>query len=382
MNILMLIYEYPPIGGGAGACAKEQAKGLAALGHKVVVVTTWYHGEQEETTDDNLKIIKLKVARKHKHKSGFYEKMAWAFSSWKYLKQNKDINTFDVCIAHFTLPGAYVAHKLKNKFDIPYVVVSHGHDIPWFFPRQMFIYHLLLYPYLKYLVNKAAAIVTLNKKLQKNAASFTKQSDKVVLIPNGCAFKEGIKAQRPYNEKLKIIFTGRLVAQKAPMTFLKGIHLLALQNTDFSVDIYGDGPLKKKMAAFVKKHKLTAIVNFKGWVSKYEMDTAYNASHVHVMTSREEAMSVAALESLAAGLYLISTDVGDNAALINEGVNGKIIPKNKPEVLAACLQKYYTEKYKHNYEVPEQQISFIRKNYDWAHIVLQYESLLKSIVKI
>ena len=47
MNLLFLNYEYPPLGGGAGVCTKYEAEGLAKLGHKVVVLTTWFNGEQE-----------------------------------------------------------------------------------------------------------------------------------------------------------------------------------------------------------------------------------------------------------------------------------------------------------------------------------------------
>lgn len=44
LNILMLNYEFPPLGGGASPVSYEIAKGYARLGHSVDVVTMGYKG--------------------------------------------------------------------------------------------------------------------------------------------------------------------------------------------------------------------------------------------------------------------------------------------------------------------------------------------------
>lgn len=61
MKLLILNYEYPPLGGGAGVITQNIAEGLSKLGHEISVVTTWFQGEKEvEIVNDNLKIIRLK----------------------------------------------------------------------------------------------------------------------------------------------------------------------------------------------------------------------------------------------------------------------------------------------------------------------------------
>ncbi|MBN1253177.1 MAG: glycogen/starch synthase, partial [Bacteroidales bacterium] len=59
MKILILNYEYPPLGGGAGVVSQYHAKGLAEKGHNVTVISTWYKGEAEIETKNNLKIVRL-----------------------------------------------------------------------------------------------------------------------------------------------------------------------------------------------------------------------------------------------------------------------------------------------------------------------------------
>ncbi len=61
MKILMLNYEYPPLGGGAGRISQNISEQLVDLGHQVTVITTWFDGTKEEDNiADKLTIIRIK----------------------------------------------------------------------------------------------------------------------------------------------------------------------------------------------------------------------------------------------------------------------------------------------------------------------------------
>lgn len=65
--------------------------------------------------------------------------------------------------------------------------------------------------------------------------------------------------------KLKLVFVGRLDQDTGILVYLKAIQILAKsQKINFELDIYGDGPLLKKLQHWVKKYHLP--VKFKGWV--------------------------------------------------------------------------------------------------------------------
>ena len=384
MKILILNYEYPPLGGGAGVCSKYEAEGLSVTGNFVTVLTTWFEGENEISETENLKLIRLKSKRKYKYKSNPIEMVSWVKLAKKYSDKNFKTNEFDICIANFAIPGAIVAKHLKITRKIPYIIISHGQDIPFFFPKQMLKYHLITYFWIKNLVKNSEKLILLSNEMKINADKFVGQKNisKNIIIPNGCntdIFKADFAKK---SSKFKIIFVGRLVEQKSPFTFLKAIKILKAKNINFSVNILGDGDLRKKMEEFVIKNKISENVNFKGWVTKEEILEEYQSAQLQVISSDDEAMSIAALESLACGLYVISTPVSGNTELIKSNENGAFFDFRNHNQLADKILDFYNSKYLKKFEVDKTKLEIFRKKYDWQNIVCQYNELFKNILKI
>lgn len=378
MKILILNYEYPPIGGGAGVVSKYHAEELAKRGHEVFVLTTWFKGEKELETNGNLTIKKIKSKRRYDFKSTPDEWLSWISQSKKFLNNYLQENKFDYCFAHFALPGGEVGKYIHKKFKLPFAIISHGHDIPWFFPKQMFKYHLITYFYIKKICKKADKLILLTNDMKKNADRFMgKMKYKNIIIPNGCEtdiYKPNYSLK---SDKFKIIFVGRLVAQKAPFVFLKAINLLQKKISNvFDVNILGDGPLLNKMKKFVIENNLNDVVNFKGWVSKEEILKEYQSAHLQVISSEAEAMSIAALESLSSGLYIISTPVSGNTDIIEVYKNGVFFDIGDYKTLANKILEFNKTKFQNNFKVDDTFLNNFREKYDWTKIAEKLEEAI------
>jgi glycosyltransferase involved in cell wall biosynthesis len=384
MNILFLNYEYPPLGGGAGVCTKYESEGLAKAGYNVTILTTWFEGEDEITSDKNLKLIRLKSKRKYKFKSNPFEMISWVKFAKNYSDKSIITNEFDICFANFTIPGAIVAKHIKKTKKIPYIIISHGQDIPFFFPKQMLKYHLVTYFWIKNLVKNSEMLVLLSKEMKKNADKFVgkKNSSKNIIIPNGCNTDIFIPDFNKKSKRFKIIFVGRLVEQKSPFTFLNAIKILTTKKIDFIVNILGDGPLREKMEDFVLKNELSDYIVFKGWVTKNEMLGEYQSANLQIISSDDEAMSIAALESLACGLYVISTPVSGNTELIENNINGQFFNFKNYIELAEKIENYYTTKFLTDFQIDEGILLEFREKYAWTNIVYQYDTLIKAVTKL
>jgi len=382
MKILVLNYEYPPLGGGAGVITQHISEGLAKRGHHITVVTTWFKNTPEIEEQQNLKIIRLRSKRKYTYRSGIVEMLSWIRHSKQFLKTYCRENIFDVCLANFALPGGEVALFLKKNFRIPYVVLSHGHDIPWFFAGEMFPYHAATYFRIKNICKNATHIVLLTAEMKRNSDRFAGKgnSHKNVIIPNGCDTDFFKPDASKISTGFKIIFSGRLVNQKDPLTFIKALKTLKEKNIPFAAKIIGDGILRPLLEKLIIKYTLQDKVVVTGWISKQQMLEEYQSAHVFVQSSLYEAMSVATLEALASGTYVICTPVGANKEIITEDITGDFfIPKSSSQ-LAEKLAAYYNNRFTQGYRPGRETSELFRAGYDWKSILIKYENLLSSCV--
>ena len=384
MRILVLNYEYPPLGGGAGVITQNISEGLANKGHKITVLTTWYQGEEQDATSQNLRIIRLKSKRKEIYKSNPREMLSWMFAAKKFLKKHLISEKYDICFANFSLPGGEVAYSMKLDFGLPYVVMSHGHDIPWFMPEQMMWYHAFTYHWIRKICLQSKRNYVQSKDMKNNIDSFLGKSfnDKNKINNNGW---DSSIFKPDYSKKKKdftILFPGRLVIQKDPMSFLKAISIVKKEIPDVKVNILGDGKLRKKMENYVTKNNLSNNIFFKSWLTKPEMLLEYQTASLTVLPSLNEGMSIATLEALSCGQYVIATKVSNNESLIDPGVNGDFIEKKNPKDIATKILDFYNSKFLHDYKISFENLSKYHTICEWTNIIDEYEYDLKKIVGI
>lgn len=373
-KILILNYEYPPLGWWAWVVSQKYALWLSNIWNKVTVITTWFEWTPELFEEWNLKIIRLTSLRKKAFQSNPIEMLSWAFKSIFFLRTYLKNNHFDICIGFFSIPWWIVAKYLKEKFNIPYIISTHWHDIPWFYPEVMKKFHFLTNWYTKKIWEKATIILALTNDMKKLADNFW-DKQKNIILPNGCDSDFFFPDISKKKEIFNILFIWRLVDQKDPFTFLKWIKKLNNSWKDFEVNIIWDGPLKKEMQKFVLENGLNNKVKFQWWLKKEELREYYKSSHIQVCSSKVEAMSIAILESIYSWLYIISTPVSWNTDMIKEWFNGDFFDIGDYEKLGNKLI-YLIEKYK-DLKYDEILISKFKEKYNRDNIVYELNEIIK-----
>ena len=76
---------------------------------------------------------------------------------------------------------------LKGMYGLPYVLISHGHDIPWVHPRQMFLFHLGTYLWIRSVCRDSPVNFIQTGMMKDNIDRFMgeKHPRNNILIPNG-----------------------------------------------------------------------------------------------------------------------------------------------------------------------------------------------------
>jgi glycosyltransferase involved in cell wall biosynthesis len=125
---------------------------------------------------------------------------------------------------------------------------------------------------------------------------------------------------------------GRLTAIKQHNLFLEAAALVAHGDPHALFLVVGDGDLRGELEQTAGRLGLTPRVRFLGW--RRDLATIYAATDVFLLTSRNEGTPVALIESLAAGVPGVSTDVGGVRDVIDNGAVGRLAPGGDARALA------------------------------------------------
>lgn len=144
---------------------------------------------------------------------------------------------------------------------------------------------------------------------------------------------------KPCQERRKVIAAiGRLHPVKDYDTLIRAFGQFHTLHKDYTLEIYGDGDEKDRLTRLVKELSLEGSVNFMG----LHPDAILKAADAscYVLSSRHEGMPNALMEAMAVGLPCVSTDCPNGPAeLIEDGVNGSLVPVGDPASLAAAIAR-------------------------------------------
>ncbi len=130
-------------------------------------------------------------------------------------------------------------------------------------------------------------------------------------------------------------FVGRLEAQKGVDTLVEALAALPVEELGLYLLVVGDGAMKGDLEALVRARALAERVRFLSFRS--DVERILGASDIFVLPSRFEAMSIALVEAIAAGLPSVVTDVGDNAAVVQRGTLGLVVAPGDARELASAM---------------------------------------------
>lgn len=129
---------------------------------------------------------------------------------------------------------------------------------------------------------------------------------------------------------------GRLVPIKDHATLFQALALLDAHGPPAHLAVIGDGEERFRLEALANRLELGARIHFLGW--RHDLETILPELDVVVCASRNEGTPVALIEAMAAGVPVLSTDVGGVADLITHGETGWLVRPGDPSGLAHAIR--------------------------------------------
>jgi glycosyltransferase involved in cell wall biosynthesis len=372
MRILMINYEFPPIGGGGGNVTYYISKNLASLGHEVHVITSSFRDLPKHERIDGFDVYRVPVLRKNPNVCGIHEMLSYVISASIYsLKFVKKIHP-DIIHVFFGIPSGPVAYILKKIYDIPYILFLGGRDVPRPHPDPPFyrLMYGILMPAIKGIWGNAKAVVACSSGLRDMAIK-SADNVRIEVVPDGVDLAKFYPAEQAKKGKIRILAIGRLIQRKGFDCLIKSVSEI-IKNTDkdFCVEIVGDGPLRSELTNLAEKLKVSDKVIFSGSVPYDQLPERYRQADIFVLSSYAEGMPLVVLEAMASGLPIVATRVQGIDELVKDGTNGYLFMPSDHQILGLHLAKLINSG-ETRLNMGQESLRIVQR-YDWASITKEY----------
>jgi glycosyltransferase involved in cell wall biosynthesis len=230
-----------------------------------------------------------------------------------------------------------------------------------------------------WLLSRRGVLVTNTPLGRNNVLRAGARPERVVIIPNGISFSE-IQSVPIGKAGTDVVYAGRLKDHKNVDHLIQAIAIVRDQyKVKLTASIIGDGPERKRLEALTRQLGLESSVSFLGALPTLDMLAVIKASGVFVHPSTKEGGgSITLIEANSCGIPVViyRHPNGIDPDLIETGINGWVEDEVSPSAIAARLHKILRER---------DALSSLRKgcesharNYDWAVLAGQYESLFSG----
>jgi glycosyltransferase involved in cell wall biosynthesis len=377
MKILLINYEYPPLGGGAGQATAALAREFAAAGHEPLVLTSRFRDQPAEEVVAGVRLVRVPVIRRRADRCTPAEMLTFlASASWTALREIAAWKP-DATIAFFGIPSGPVALLLKLTAGVPYVVSLRGGDVPGFQPYDLALFHKLLGPIIRLLWRHAVATIANSAGLQALGQKFAPELP-IGVIPNGVNVTTFHPAAEnaAHHGSVRLLFVGRVVFQKGLDVLFRALASLPTE-LDWELEIIGDGDARPALTLEAAQLGIAPRITFSGWQDRAVIAERYRAADLFVFPSRDEGMPNVVLEAMASGLPIVATAIAGSEELVREGENGHLVPTENAPALTDALARLIAQ--------PETRRAMgrasrerIEREYTWARVAACHFDLLRE----
>ncbi|MCL6622720.1 MAG: glycosyltransferase [Syntrophobacterales bacterium] len=195
-------------------------------------------------------------------------------------------------------------------------------------------------PLLHWILSRAAAIVATSPQYVDSSPVLSRFREKVTIIPLGIDPPPAEWLARPWprpSGEPVFLFLGRLVPYKGVEVLLR-----ALTQVPGRLWVAGSGPLKESLRRLAQGLGVAHRVEYLGRVTEEEKWRRLAACDAVVLPSRTraEAFGIVLLEAMAAGRPVVASDLPSGVRLlVQEGINGFLVPPGDDQALAAALRR-------------------------------------------
>ncbi len=364
-----------PTFGGSGVVATELGLELSKRGHEVHFITY--------SQPVRLELLSNKV---HYHEVNVPEYPLFHYQPYELALSSKlvdmvKLHKIEVLHVHYAIPHAYAAYMAKKMLleegiDLPIVTTLHGTDI------TLVGSHPFYKSAVTFSINKSDAVTSVSQSLKDDTIRLFNIKRDIDVVPN---FIDLSKYQHDFTD------CQREMMAKADEKIITHIsNFRPVKRIEDVINIFyniqkeipaklmmvGDGPEKEPAEQLCKKLGIEEKVVFFG--KSREIDKILCFSDLFLLPSKTESFGLAALEAMACGVPVISSNTGGIPEVNIHGVSGFL--SNAGDVEDMTKNALYILQDENELKVFKTNARKEAKQFDIHKIVPYYEAIYKNVL--
>lgn len=376
MKIGIVLY---PTFGGSGIVATELGKALAEKGHEIHFIS-YNHPVK---LDHFLPNIRYHEVRPFHYPLFDYQPYELALTS-KLVDVTRYEN-LDVLHVHYAIPHASAAYFAKqilktHNIDIPFITTLHGTDI------SLVGKHPSFEPVITFSINESDAVTVVSESLKRDTYQHFAITNQIEVIPNFVKHSHYDAELNKYDvaRKKQLAPNGeRIISHVSNFRKVKRIEdvVKVFQKVHAKIPsrliLAGDGPERHKIEQLCQDLNVCMDVEFLGNVQNAA--EIYRISDLFMLPSETESFGLAALEALASGVPVISSNSGGLPEVNEHGYSGFLSNVGDVDDMAAnALKILETEESLNTFkkQAHEQSLKF-----SLSAILPRYEAIYERLVE-
>lgn len=348
MKIAIVCY---PTFGGSGVVATELGLELAKRGHEIHFIT-YSQPVRLALLNPNVHYHEVHVPE---YPLFHYQPYELALSS-KLVDMVKLYN-IDVLHVHYAIPHAYAGYMAKQMLadegiHIPMVTTLHGTDI------TLVGNHPFYKPAVSFSINKSDVVTSVSQSLKEDTYRLFDIKNEIVVIPNFIELtKENALKNSPCHRSLMASENEKIVTHISNFRKVKRIEDVVKIFYEIQKEVpsklmmVGEGPEKEQAENLCQQLGIQHKVIFFG--NSNEIDKILCFSDLFLLPSETESFGLAALEAMACGVPVISSNSGGLPEVNKEGYSGYLsdvgdVQKMSRDAISLLTNEELLEQFKAN----------------------------------
>ncbi len=373
MKIGIVLY---PTYGGSGVVATELGKALALKGHEIHFIT-YSQPVRLGSFRENI----------YYHEVSLTDYPLFEFQPYETVLASKMVDVvkyekLDLLHVHYAIPhasAAFMAQQiLKSQgIEIPFITTLHGTDITLVGKDPSFE------PVITFCLNQSNAVTAVSQSLKDDTYKHFGTKREIHVIPNFITSQENLPVIDLEKRRRYATDDERILTHISNFRRVKRIDdvvkVFAKVNEKIPCKLLlaGDGPERAMVEFLARELKICDRIIFLGKVR----DTSHvlEISDLFILPSETESFGLAALEAMAEGVPVISSNTGGIPEVNFEGFSGYLSNVGDVEEMAAnALKILSTDESLQNFRINALNRA---KDFTLEKILPMYETLYESVLK-